>query len=622
MRAPGILSVTVMARPRGLHRFGWQGRLRIHGARGDRSPDIGSTDIGSTDIGSPDIGCTDDLPGDPTSAGALATSVAAGDTIRVTFSKAVVLAGATEPVAEFALPVRGDSFGLGATLAAGEVPTDVVITLGSAPNLRVSGVFDVASVGSGDASGIDVAATPTGHIASATGVPVAPAPADLGGAFTEGWQPAANMKTPRGGHTATLLDDGRILIVGGVQILPAAGTTPASAGFVEESEIFDPVANTFTKTDDPSLGGPRNGDMSVIVQAPASGSDATVPMALPVVRLNHTAVKLADGRVLISGGFGTERLDARFHPVEEELHSSHIFDPATNTFAVVPNGMVIRATARLRRPPPERHGPARRRLQQRGCSGPRRGRGARADDPPRGEIFDPAAGTFTPLSRTGLDMVVPRQEGIALYDPSGQQVLFSGGVLLQVPANATAPAPGSPWATQTSFSPGAEAFGPTSMKFAALATTPLADCRWQTAVTTADGIFVIGGSGQNGVSANAVNGNIVVFSAGAFAPGAASLTTARARAQSDVLGGNIVVVAGGTTLAGTSGSELASVEIVNADSKRVEKAPPMANARNSFTLTASNGRVYAIGGFNGGQGQSAASFDGNPVPMAEVYARP
>jgi hypothetical protein len=551
------------------------------------------------------------------SARAGATAVAAGDTIRITFSRPVALVGATDPSVEFALPVKGDSFGQGASLAAGAVATDVVITLGNGPNLRVSGVFDVANVGSGDSSGIDVPVTPTGHLASATGLPVASAPSDLGGEFVEGWQPAANMKTPRGGHTATLLNDGRILVVGGVQILPASGATPASAGFVEESEVFDPVANTFTKTDDPALGGPQNGDMFVIVQAPASTGTALVPMALPVVRLYHTAVKLADGRVLVSGGFGTERLDSRFNPVEEELHSSHIFDPATNTFSVVPNGTVIA----------RQHGygvllPNGTVLLAGGYNSaiapaPVAGEAPEPTTLPEGEIFDPLASTFTPLSQTGLDMVAPRQEGVALYDPLGRQVLFSGGVLLQVPANATPPAAGSPWPTQTSLAPGAEAFGSASMKFAALGTTPTADCRWQAAATTVDGILVIGGSGQAGV-----NANIDVFSGGAFTPNPAKLATPRARAQADVLGGNIVVVAGGTTLATAAGAELASVEIVNADSKRVEKAPAMANARNSFTLTTSNGKVYAIGGFNGGQGQSPASFDGNPVPMAEVYARP
>ena len=544
-----------------------------------------------------------------------ASAVAPGDTITVTFTKEVVLKGATDPSVEFALPVNGNTFGAGATLAAGLAKTDVVITLGKNPNLRISGTFDVASVGSGDASGIDVAATAL--LATPAGVKAASAPADLGGAFTESWRPAAAMKTPRGGHTATLLDDGRILIVGGYQVLAATASTPASPGYVPESEIFDPVANSFTKTNDPTLGGPQNGDMFVIGQAPAPGTTTLRPEALAVVRINHTAVKLADGRVLLSGGFGAERLDAQYVPVQEELHSSHLFDPRTNTFAVVSNGMVLarqRGHANLLAngtvliaggfnsailPAPASGGPA------------------QPSTIPEGEIYDPVAGTFTPLSSTGFDMVVPRQEGVAVFDASAQQVLFAGGVLMQVPANAPAPAAGGPWQTVPSLSPGAEVFDATAMKFTALATAPAADCRWQAAATTTSGIYILGGSGQGGP-----NANIDVYSGGAFAPNAAGLATARARAQAAVLGGNIVVVAGGTTLATAPGAELASVEIVNADSKRVAKAPSMANARNSFTLTAANGSVYAIGGFNGGQGQSAASLDGNPVAMAEVYTRP
>src|SRR4029077_18850517 len=52
----------------------------------------------------------------------------------------------------------------------------------------------------------------------------------------------ANMTTPRSGHTATLLPDGRVLIVGGVH---------AGIGHIAdycEAELYDPGVNTFTAT--------------------------------------------------------------------------------------------------------------------------------------------------------------------------------------------------------------------------------------------------------------------------------------------------------------------------------------------------------------------------------------
>ncbi len=73
------------------------------------------------------------------------------------------------------------------------------------------------------------------------------------------------LGTPRTGHTATLLANGKILVAGGFD--PAAPTTPLSA------ELVDAVALT-----------------------------ATVVAGGPVDHLQHTATRLANGWVLIAGG--------------------------------------------------------------------------------------------------------------------------------------------------------------------------------------------------------------------------------------------------------------------------------------------------------------------------------
>ena len=67
---------------------------------------------------------------------------------------------------------------------------------------------------------------------------------------------------PRFAHTATLLNDGRVLIAGG-------GSYPA----ISSAELYDPVAGTFSPT----------GSMTAR-------------------RVGHTATLLADGRVLIDCG--------------------------------------------------------------------------------------------------------------------------------------------------------------------------------------------------------------------------------------------------------------------------------------------------------------------------------
>ena len=88
---------------------------------------------------------------------------------------------------------------------------------------------------------------------------------------------------PRASGTATLLADGRVLLVGGY---PGEGRAP-TAGM----EVFDPAAGTF---------------------APAG--------ALRVGRADHSATLLPDGRVLVVGGFGAEG---------EALASVELVDPAS-----------------------------------------------------------------------------------------------------------------------------------------------------------------------------------------------------------------------------------------------------------------------------------------------------
>src|SRR5436853_6965299 len=81
------------------------------------------------------------------------------------------------------------------------------------------------------------------------------------GAFT----PTGAVTTARSWHTATLLNNGQVLIVGGVTNYSFSATASA--------ELYDPTRGTFSPT----------GNM-------------TAP------RATHTATLLPDGRVLIAGG--------------------------------------------------------------------------------------------------------------------------------------------------------------------------------------------------------------------------------------------------------------------------------------------------------------------------------
>jgi hypothetical protein len=99
------------------------------------------------------------------------------------------------------------------------------------------------------------------------------------GAFTS----TGSMETARTGHTATLLNDGRVLVAGG-------GTATA--------ELFDPKTGKFTSA----------GEMMAS-------------------RINHTATLLTSGEVLIAGG-----TDSSGTALGE------LFDPATNTFVPTATG--------------------------------------------------------------------------------------------------------------------------------------------------------------------------------------------------------------------------------------------------------------------------------------------
>lgn len=84
------------------------------------------------------------------------------------------------------------------------------------------------------------------------------------------WRATGSMSTARTGHTATLLPNGRVLVVGGASVVDRPPLRTA--------ELYDPSTGLWTPT--------------------------TLPMAFPVVvsRVGHTATLLANGLVLVAGG--------------------------------------------------------------------------------------------------------------------------------------------------------------------------------------------------------------------------------------------------------------------------------------------------------------------------------
>lgn len=104
------------------------------------------------------------------------------------------------------------------------------------------------------------------------------------------WRVVGSLAQARYAHTATLLNDGRVLVVGGI------GTVSLRA--LDSVELFDPRTQKFT---------------------PLKG--------LAQGRFGHTATLLKDGRVLIVGGaaFSADDNTARF----VALDSTEVFNPRT-----------------------------------------------------------------------------------------------------------------------------------------------------------------------------------------------------------------------------------------------------------------------------------------------------
>ena len=139
----------------------------------------------------------------------------------------------------------------------------------------------------------------------------------------------------RAGHTATALSDGRVVLAGGYD-----------GGYVRSVEVFDPARERFEELGELYEG--RSGHTATLLADgriliaggvgrewtflstaelfdPESGSSETVG-ALGVPRESHTATLLADGRVLVVGGHRGRREGM------EVYASAEIYVPATRSF--------------------------------------------------------------------------------------------------------------------------------------------------------------------------------------------------------------------------------------------------------------------------------------------------
>ncbi len=259
------------------------------------------------------------------------------------------------------------------------------------------------------------------------------ASAELYDPVSSAFHSTGSMRTPREGHTATLLRDGRVLIAGG---------SPNGRTSTDSAEIYDPKSGRFTAVGRMTVpreahtatllrngkvliaGGGRAGmpggyiayDTAEIFN-PLTGTFSPVVRHMVYDRVGHAAVLLRDGRVLLAGGKSGKIMTSRsprnlfwFTPLE----TAEVFEPETNSFREV-GGMrhphyqdvatILRDGTVL-------------------VTGGWTLKGPAVVGMPEAELFNPVTGTFQSVG----NLHVPRLEQTATLLPSSGQVMVAGGL--------------------------------------------------------------------------------------------------------------------------------------------------------------------------------------------------
>ena len=360
----------------------------------------------------------------------------------------------------------------------------------------------------------------------------------------------APMKTARDGHTATLLADGRVLVIGGEALT-------ASREMLDSVEIYDPQLDSWTEltalpesrcnhtatllSDGAVLvvgGGKSNGiglpsglevRSDALLYEPLSGAfESLGPNLVP--RHGHGAVRLPSGKVLLVAGAGNESTvkpsqgNSNPQPFGNALASAEIYDPATRTFEAASSlaepryafGATLLTDGRV--------------IVSGGAHYQ-----STATSLATSELFDEASGTFVPAGVfDGSDRLFLTETALA----DGRALVFGGKK------------------SNVAFLSDTQVFDPASSTWVAGVDLPPTRTATMSVPTAEAGALVIGGLSCSAGGCT-VSSNVDLWHADDTATAGPALHQGRGNATATVLQDGTVLVAGGySTLASLDSVEL------------------------------------------------------------------
>ncbi|AUX43351.1 uncharacterized protein SOCE26_047990 [Sorangium cellulosum] len=392
------------------------------------------------------------------------------------------------------------------------------------------------------------------------------------------WSQVGPMSTARYAHTATRLLDGRVLVLGGVNVSGAAdndgpddsgSAAPEERRVLDAVEVFDPVSGAWSALDPmPTARYAHSAtllsDGRVLV---AGGYDDVDPLdaaevfdpvsgawsaldAMPAARGFHTATRLRDGRVLVAGGYGDMGL----------LGTADVFDPAGDSWSPIEATMAVARTE---------HSATRLRDGRVLVAGGNDGTGPLY----AAEVFDPAAGSWKLTGPT----VIARSQSAAVLLRDGRVLVAGGG-------------------GQQSALDSAEVYDPASSTWLS-ANSMIAARSHHSATPLRDGrVLVTGGIGESGTEEILRNAEVYDPASGAWQP-VASMSTARyGHIVAPLPDGRLLVAGGGRTLQEAETIE-STAEVFDPASGAWQSAAPMNTARLGHRVTPlPDGRLLVTGG--------------------------